>query len=182
MKGSLALLGLLIASTASAQQVSLRLGGKEVSLDAANEMRLVALAQEMFGHCGPNSLQHAGNFGPAALTTDKRLQSVAQGSRLQVRFTEPFVTTSHLGGTLGVSEAVIGLGEHGYFVGPSFTRHGGAWVEHLQCEYLPALELACSTELAAHLPASHRETCAKLERDSRGRIVMPPPDIAPSCS
>jgi hypothetical protein len=57
-----------------------------------------------------------------------------------------------------------------------------AFTEHLQCEYLPALELACLPELAPHLPASYRETCAKLERDVQGRIVMPPPDVAPSCS
>ena len=37
-------------------------------------------------------------------------------------------------------------------------------------------------ELQPHLPARYRETCAKLERDQNGRIVMPPPDIAPSCS
>jgi hypothetical protein len=30
--------------------------------------------------------------------------------------------------------------------------------------------------------ARYRETCAALERDAAGRIVMPPPDIAPSCS
>jgi hypothetical protein len=182
MRRSLALLALLIAGTASAQQMSLRLGGKEVPLPEASQVRLQALAREMLSRCGPNTLQHAGNFGPAALMTDKRLQAVADGSRLRVRFAEPFATTSSLGGTLGVSEAVIGLGEHGYFVGPSFTRHGEAWVEHLQCDYLPALELACSAELAPYLPASSRETCTKLERDSTGRIVMPPPDIAPSCS
>jgi hypothetical protein len=73
--------------------------------------------------------------------------------------------------------------EHsGFFVGPNYTRHGLAFTEHLQCEYLPALELACLPDLAPYLPASYRETCAKLERDEKGRIVMPPPDIAPSCS
>ena len=177
------LLGVVLAATgAGGQELSLRLAGKEVPVPAPAQIRLQALAREILRRCGPNSLQHAGNFGPSAMTTDKRLQSVTQGSRLRVRFDEPFTTTSSLGGTLGVSEAVIGLGEQGYFVGPSFTRHGEAWVEHLQCEYLPALELACSAELAPHLPASYRDTCAKLERDSAGRIVMPPPDIAPSCS
>lgn len=172
----------LVATGASGQELSLRLGGKDIPLSAQAQTRLQALAHDMLGHCGPNSLQHAGNFGPTAMTTDKRLQTVSQGSRLRVRFAEPFTTASNLGGTLGVSEAVIGLGEHGYFVGPSFTRHGEAWVEHLQCDYLPALELACSAELAPYLPASYGETCTKLERDSAGRIVMPPPDIAPSCS
>jgi hypothetical protein len=177
------LLGAVLAATgAGGEELSLRLDGKEVPVSAPSQIRLQALARQMLSRCGPNSLQHAGNFGPSAMTTDKRLQGVTQGSRLRVHFAEPFTTTSNLGGTLGVSEAVIGLGEHGYFVGPSFTRHGEAWVEHLQCDYLPALELACSAELAPHLPASYRDTCAKLERDSAGRIVMPPPDIAPSCS
>jgi hypothetical protein len=182
MSRRLLLVAVLAATGASGQELSLRLAGKEVPLSAQAQIRLQARAREMLGRCGPNSLQHAGNFGPAAITTDKRLQSVAQGSRLRLRFVEPFTTTSNLGGTLGVSEAVIGLGEHGYFVGPSFTRHGEAWVEHLQCDYLPALELACSAELRPYLPTSYAETCAKLERDSAGRIVMPPPDIAPSCS
>ena len=146
------------------------------------QARLASLAHEMFSRCGPNTLQHPGNFGLAALGTEKRWASVVGGSRLRIRFAEPFVTTSHLGGTLGVSEAVVGLEQQGLFVGPNFSRHGATVVEHLQCEYLPALELACLPELAPHLPASYRETCAKLERDSRGRIVMPPPDIAPSCS
>jgi hypothetical protein len=182
MSHGLLLAALLAATSASGQELSLRVGGKEIALSAPAQIRLQVLAREMLGRCGPNSLQHAGNFGPAAMTTDQRLQTVAQGSRLRVRFSEPFTTTSSLGGTLGVSEAVIGLGEHGYFVGPSFTRHGEAWVEHLQCDYLPALELGCSAELAPYLPASYGETCARLERDTAGRIVMPPPDIAPSCS
>ena len=45
---------------------------------------------------------------------------------------------------------------------------------------LPSLELACLAELAPHLPARYRDTCAKMERDAQGRIVMPPPDIAPA--
>src|SRR4051812_43833404 len=167
---------------AHAQEASLRLGGKDISLPEDTMRKVVDLAREMFGRCGPNTLQHAGNFGPAALATDKRFSTVESSSRLRVRFAEPIVTTSHLGGTLGVSEAVIGLGQPDVFVGPTFSRHGGALAEHLQCEYLPALELGCLAELSAYLPARYRESCAKLERDAQGRIVMPPPDIAPSCS
>jgi len=179
---SILVLMLIAAGSACAQDASLHLGGKDVPLAPEVQARLGSLAREMFGRCGPNTLQHPGNFGLAALGTEKRWASVLEGSRLRIRFAEPFVTTSHLGGTLGVSEAVIGLEQHGFFVGPNFSRHGATLVEHLQCEYLPALELACLPELAPHLPASYRETCARLERDSRGRIVMPPPDIAPSCS
>jgi hypothetical protein len=181
MKWAAALL-LLASSPLAAQETSLRLGGKEVPLDAGLRAKVAGLAREMFSRCGPNTLHHASNFGLAALATEKRFAEVAGGSRLRIRFAEPVVTTSHLGGTLGVSEAVIGLEQPGLFVGPNFTRHGGVLVEHLQCEYLPALELACLPELGKHLAASYRETCAKLERDARGRIVMPPPDIAPSCS
>ena len=82
-----------------------------------------------------------------------------------------------------VSEVTLGIGgDGGLFVGPDFTRHAEQVVEHLQCEYLPSLELACLPELAPHLPPRYREACAKLERGADGRIVMPPPDIAPSCS
>ena len=176
------LLALLAAGSAWAQDASLHLGGKEVAVSSAARARMGELAREMFSRCGPNTLQHPGNFGLAAFGTEKRWATVVEGSRLRIRFDEPFVSTSHLGGTLGVSEAVIGLGQQGLFVGPNFTRHGATLVEHLQCEYLPALELACLPELAPHLPASYRETCARLERDAQGRIVMPPPDIAPSCS
>jgi len=175
-------IAIMAAGPAAAQQTSLRLGGKEVSLTPELHSQLAARAREMFSRCGPNTLQHPGNFGLAAFGTEQRWKSVLGGSRLQIVFAEPFVTTSHLGGTLGVSEAVIGLEHHGFFVGPNFTRHGGTLAEHLQCEYLPALELACLPELAPHLPASYRETCARLERDGAGLIVMPPPDIAPSCS
>ena len=182
MTRCLCLLAALAAATASAQQVELRVGGREVLLSGEAQAQMHALAREMLSRCGPNSAQHVGNFGAAAALTQKRLQGVAQSSRLRVRFAEPFTTVSHLGGTLGVSEAVIGLAQEGTFVGPNFSRHGDAWAEHLQCEYLPALELACLPALVDVLPASYRDTCAKLERDSRGRIVMPPPDIAPSCS
>ena len=81
-----------------------------------------------------------------------------------------------------MSEALIGLEHQEFFVGPDFTRHGGAVAEHLQCGYLPALELACLAELAPYLPARYRETCAGWSATRKGRIVMPPPDIAPSCS
>lgn len=166
----------------AADEVSLRLGGKEVQLARALQERLAVLAREALRRCGPNTSQHPGNFGLAALGVEQRWKRLLGGSRLRVLFAEPFVTESHLGGTLGVSEALIGLEHKDLFVGPDFTRHGGSIAEHLQCGYLPSLELACLAELAPHLPARYRETCAKLERDTTGRIVMPPPDIAPSCS
>ena len=175
-------LALLAGGSAWAQDASLRLGGNEVPLTSAARERVAMLAREMFSRCGPNTLQHPGNFGLAPLGTEKRWATVVEGSRLRIRFAEPFVSTSHLGGTLGVSEAVIGLEQHGFFVGPNFTRHGATLVEHLQCDYLAALELACLPELAPHLPGTYRDTCARLERDAKGRIAMPPPDIAPSCS
>src|SRR4051812_13091819 len=103
------LLLLLVASSAWAQEASLRLGGKEISLPLETQAKVAALARDMFSRCGPNTLQHVGNFGPAVMTTEKRFAAVDGTSRLHVRFAEPFVTTSHLGGTLGVSEAVIGL-------------------------------------------------------------------------
>lgn len=172
----------LLAQGAAADEVSLRLGGREVRLEPALRERLAGLARETLRRCGPNTRQHADNFGLAAAGVESRWQRLLEGSRLRVAFAEPFVSESHLGGTLGVSETLIGL-EHGdLFVGPDFTRHGGTIAEHLQCEYLPSLELGCLAELAPYLPARYRETCAKLERDAQGRIVMPPPDIAPSCS
>ena len=164
------------------EAVSLRLGGKAVPLAPALERRLVALAQERLARCGPNTLQHPGNFGLAATGVEQRWKRQLEGSRLHIVFAEPFVSESHLGGTLGVSEALIGLEGEDLFVGHDFTRLGRALAEHLQCGYLPALELACLPELAPHLPPRYRETCARLERDAAGRIVMPPPDIAPSCS
>ena len=173
---------LLSAEAAFAQEVSLRLGGKEIALGAATVKRLAALAQERLARCGPNTSQHPDNFGLAAAGVEGRWKRREAGSRLRVVFAEPFATTSHLGGKLGVSEAIIGLEDEMFFVGPDFTRHGGAIAEHLQCEYLPALELACLPELGPHLPARYRETCAALERDAAGRIVLPPPLIAPSCS
>lgn len=172
----------VLAQPAIAQDVSLRLGGKDVPLAPALEKRLASLARAVLSRCGPNTLRHPDNFGPAALGVEQRWKRVLEGSRLRIVFAQPFVTESHLGGTLGVSEALIGLEHPDLFVGPDFTRDGGSMAEHLQCEYLPSLELACVGELAAHLPARYRETCAKFERDAGGRIVMPPPDIAPSCS
>jgi len=170
------------AADDGAKSISLRLGGKEIALDAAARGRIAVLSREMFSRCGPNTVQHAHNFGLAAAGVEERWKRLLEGSRLHVVFAEPFVTESHLGGTLGVSEALIGLEQQDFFVGPDFSRHGYAVVEHLRCEYLPALELACLPELAPHLPARYRETCASLERGADGRIVMPPPDIAPSCS
>lgn len=167
---------------AGADELSLRLGGQEVQLNKAVSRKLATLAREALARCGPNTTQHPGNFGLAALGVEGRWKELLNGSRLRIRFTEPFVTESHLGGTLGVAEALIGLEHKEFFVGPDFTRHGAAVTEHLQCGYLPLLELACLAELEPHLPARYRETCAALERDENGRIVMPPPDIAPSCS
>jgi hypothetical protein len=171
------------AATAVAQEIlSLRLGGKDVPVSPALKARLAELSRQMLSQCGPNTLQHAGNFGLAAAGVEQRWKRMLDESRLRIQFAEPFVSQSHLGGTLGVSEALVGLEHSGLFVGPTYTRHGMAFTEHLHCEYLPALELACLPELARHLPANYRDTCAKLERDAQGRIVMPPPDIAPSCS
>ena len=169
-------------NTVLADEVSLRLGGKDVQLGSQLTRQLAGLAREALTRCGPNTTQHPGNFGLASIGVEGRWKALLEGSRLRVRFAEPFVTESHLGGTLGVSEALIGLEQRDFFVGPGFTRHGAAVAEHLQCGYLPQLELACLAELQPHLPARYRETCAKLERDAQGRIVMPPPDIAPSCS
>jgi hypothetical protein len=181
MKAILVAMALLV-SASHADEVSLRLGGKEIQLEPALKERLAGLAKEALSRCGPNTARHPGNFGLASFGVEQRWKQALEGSRVRVLFAEPFVSESHLGGTLGVSEAVIGLEHKEFFVGPDFTRHGGAMVEHLQCAYLPSLELACLAELAPYLPASYRETCARLERDARGRIVMPPPDIAPSCS
>jgi hypothetical protein len=172
----------LLAPALQADEVSLRLGGKEIALAPNLNTKLALLAREALGRCGPNTSRHPGNFGLAAFGVESRWKQLLEGSRLRVRFAEPFVSESHLGGTLGVSEALIGLEHKEFFVGPDFTRHGSAITEHLQCGYLPMLELACLAELQPHLPARYRETCAKLERDAQGRIVMPPPDIAPSCS
>ena len=181
MKQVVALVALL-AHSAFADEVSLRLAGKEIALAAAVQKRLAGLAREALARCGPNTTQHRGNFGLAAFGVEDRWRETLEGSRLRVRFAEPFVSESHLGGALGVSEALIGLEHKEFFVGPDFTRHGGAVAEHLQCGYLPLLELACLAELQPHLSPRYRATCAKLERDEKGRIVMPPPDIAPSCS
>ena len=172
----------LFMNCAMADEVSLRLGGKDIELSPALAKKLAGFARESLEKCGPNTSRHPGNFGLASLGVEGRWKDLMDGSRLRVVFAEPFASESHLGGTLGVSEALIGLEHQEFFVGPDFTRHGGAVAEHLQCGYLPALELACLAELAPYLPASYRATCARLERDAQGRIVMPPPDIAPSCS
>jgi len=177
-----ATLALFAATTAGQETLSLRLGGKDVSMSGELKAKLGRLAREMLSTCGPNTQQHPGNFGLRAVSVEQRWKRMLEESRLRIVFAEPFVSQSHLGGTLGVSEALVGLEQGGLFVGPNYTRHGHAFTEHLQCEYLPALELACLPDLAPYLPAAYRETCAKLERDEKGRIVMPPPDIAPSCS
>ena len=135
---------------------ALMLGGRDVQLSPQLSQKLASLARESLERCGPNTSRHPGNFGLASLGVEGRWKDLMDGSRLRVVFAVPFASESHLGGTLGVSEALIGLE--------------------------PALELACLAELAPYLPARYRETCARLERDAQGRIVMPPPDIAPSCS
>lgn len=172
----------LFVQAAQADEVSLRLSGKDIPISSDVSKKLAALSRQALERCGPNTVAHPGNFGLAAYGVESRWKEIAEGSRLRIRFSEPFVSESHLGGTLGVSEALIGLQHGEFFVGPGFTRHGGTIAEHLQCGYLPLLELACLAELQPHLGARYRETCAKLERDDQGRIVMPPPDIAPSCS
>jgi hypothetical protein len=178
-----ALLVLLAAQPAAAQdEVSLRLGGKEVQLTPALGEGLAALARQILERCGPNSVEHPQNFGLSGLAAGERWRRTLEGSRLHVAYATPFESVSQLGGKLTMSEAVVGLEGEELFVGPDFTRHRGAIAEHLACGYLASLELACLPDLAPHLPARYRETCAKLERDAAGRIVMPPPDIAPSCS
>jgi hypothetical protein len=174
------------ANGAAAQErgaaVSLRIDGREIPLSATVGARLAGLARETMKHCGPNTRQHPHNFGVAAMRALLRHQRTLETSRLHVVYERPFETVSHLGGTLRVSEVTLGLGGDDLFVGPDFTRHGAQVAEHLNCEYLPSLEIACLPELARHLPARYRDTCAKLERGSDGRILLPPPDIAPSCS
>jgi len=177
-----ATIALFGASALAQETMSLRLGGKEVTISPALRAKLGELARQMLGTCGPNTQQHPGNFGVRTSDVEQRWKRMLEESRLRIVFGEPFVTQSHLGGTLGVSEALVGLEHAGLFVGPNYTRHGQAFTEHLQCEYLPALEIACLPELAPHLPAGYRETCARLERGPDGKIVLPPPDVAPSCS
>lgn len=161
---------------------SLRIEGREVALPAPVGARLAGLAREALRACGPNTLQHPHNFGASALLAPLRRERTLQGSRLHVVYARPFETVSHLGGRLPVSEVTLGLGGDELLVGPDFTAHGSQVAEHLHCEYLPSLEIACLPELAPHLPARYGEACARLARDADGKIVMPPPDIAPSCS
>lgn len=178
--------GVLLVVPAAAQEqvktISLRVGGKEVPLASGVSQRLAALAREMMSRCGPNTLQHPQNFGAVVADTKSRYTKTLIGSRLHVIFGAPFETVSHLGGKLQVSEVVIGFEQGELFVGPDFSRHRDVLAEHLSCEYLPALELACVPELSSHMPARYRDTCQKLERGADGKIVLPPPDIAPSCS
>lgn len=185
MRAILVLLLALTALPALAQQsrpVSLRLGGSEVTLSPLATGQLAARARALMARCGPNTALHPGNFGQSVGQTEMRLRQTLDGSRLAIVFTPPLETQSLLGGALPAGEAVIGLERDDLFVGPYFTNGPGGPVEHLQCDYLAALELACSAELAAYLPARYRETCARLERDPQGRLVMPPADVAPSCS
>jgi hypothetical protein len=182
----LALVVALSAVPAAAQEYktfALRLDGRDVGLPPQAAARMASIAQEMMRRCGPNTLVHRDNFGPAATRAEARWQATdAAPSRLRVVYAEPFETRSLLGGKVTVSEVLIGFGQDGYFVGPDFSRHGSAAVEHMGCDYLASLELACMPELRPFMPAAHRDTCQKLERGADGRIVLPPPDIAPSCS
>jgi hypothetical protein len=186
MKRFLGGLLLAVAGMAAAQDqvksISLRISGQELVLTPTASARLASLAREMMSVCGPNTVNHAGNFGrPAVANVESRWRETLAGSRLHVAFSAPFETRSHLGGHLLVSEVAIAFERGELFVGPEFTRHAGVTVEHLSCDYLPALELACLPEIAPGMPASYRATCARLKRRADGRIELPPPDIAPSC-
>lgn len=169
-------------AVADADRISLRLGGREIALSPVVHARIAGLAREIVAVCGPNSVRHPGNFGPQALGVEHRLGGLLQASRLHIVFAKTVQARSQLGGDMPVSEAVIGLEDEKLFVGPTITRHEGAVAEHLQCGYLASLELACLPELGPHLAAGYGATCRRLERGADGRIVMPPPDIAPSCS
>ena len=181
-----ALAALLLAAPASAQtykQLSVRLDGRDVSLPGDVATRVAAQARAVLSRCGPNTRQHAGNFGAAGARTDARWSAADAGaSRIHVVYAEPFEIRSLLGGQVMVSEVLIGFGQEGLFVGPDFSRHDRAVVEHMGCDYLASLELACLPELGPYMGAAHRQTCARLERGADGRILIPPPDIAPSCS
>jgi hypothetical protein len=182
----LATVAALLAAPAFAQdyrKVSLRLDGREVGLPPATAARVAAVAQEMMARCGPNTLLHAENFGAGGSRAEARWRATDAGaSRLHVVYATPFETRSLLGGKVPVTEVLIGFGQDGYFVGPDFSRHDRGAVEHMGCDYLASLELACMPELRPFMGVAHRDTCAKLERGKDGRIVLPPPDIAPSCS
>jgi len=141
---------LIAAGSACAQDASLRLGGKDVPLAPEVQARLRSLAREMFGRCGPNTLQHPGNFGLAALGTEKRWASVLEGSRLRIRFAEPFVTTSHLGGTLGVSEAVIGLEQHGRAIARPAPGSSATAGDASSCR--PRISRRHAADLSPHQP------------------------------
>jgi hypothetical protein len=162
-------------------EASLRLGGKEVPLSPALAERLAGLARDVMQRCGPNTVQHPQHFDRSELDSVARWREVLAGSRLHVVYAAAFESRSHLGDALPVSEVLIGLEDKDLFVGPDFTRHRGAVAEHVQCEYLASLELACLPELARHLSPRYRETCARLERDAAGHILMPPEELAPAC-
>ena len=83
----------LCAQAALADEVSLRLGGKEVELSPALSQRLVSLARESLRRCGPNTSRHPGNFGLASLGVEGRWKELIEGSRLRVLFAAPFVAS-----------------------------------------------------------------------------------------
>jgi hypothetical protein len=78
----------LCVQSVAADEVSLRLGGKEVQLEPVLREPLAALGREVLRRCGPNTSQHPGNFGLAAIGVEQRWKLVIEGSRLRVVFAE----------------------------------------------------------------------------------------------
>lgn len=74
---------LAFTSFAIADEVSLRLGGKEIGLTPQLGKKVATLAREALARCGPNTTQHPGNFGLAALGVEGRWKGLAEGSRLR---------------------------------------------------------------------------------------------------
>src|SRR4051794_26205839 len=83
----LACVALLVTfGNAAADDVSLRLGGKLISLSPAVAARLAGLARQVVERCGPNSVRHPDNFGPFAQFAGDRWQRALGRSRLHVVF------------------------------------------------------------------------------------------------
>ena len=157
-------------------------GDKEIAIGAAEGARLAREVREMMSVCGPNSLQHRGNFGAPMDAASVSWKRVSAGSRLHVVFVESFVSLSWTGEQLPVSEVLIGLDESDR-VGPLLSRGPGrAEAEHTRCAEVPTLEIMCTPTLGRHLSRDRLLQCADLRRDDKGRIVPEMPDIAPSCS
>src|SRR6185503_15591245 len=85
---------LFVALPSMADEVSLRLAGKEVDLTPRLRKDIAALARQALERCGPNTARHPGNFGLAALGVETRWKQALEGSRLRVLFAEPFVSES----------------------------------------------------------------------------------------